>query len=110
MRGARCGGLDERSMATERGGEEAPTRKTPQQQPSNVPKDGWKNLRNVRKAAVLSFVWNFVRKLETRSQEGDHADFYGHLKTTNLEGKRDCSSAYGKNEDSVLLRNFELMH
>ena len=30
-----------------------------------------KNLRKVRKAAVLSFVWDFVRKLETRTHEAD---------------------------------------
>ena len=30
-----------------------------------------KNLRKVRKAAVLSFFWDFVRKLETRTREGD---------------------------------------
>ena len=52
-----------------------------------------KNLRKVRKAAVLSFFWDFVRKLKTRTREGDQAGFYKHLKTTNLEGKRDRSSA-----------------
>ena len=31
-----------RSMATERGGEKAPTRRTPQQQPSKGREDGWK--------------------------------------------------------------------
>ena len=30
-----------------------------------------KNLRKVRKAAVLSFFWDFVRKLEARTREGD---------------------------------------
>ena len=30
-----------------------------------------KNLRKVRKAAVLSFFWDFVRKPETRTREGD---------------------------------------
>ena len=35
-----------------------------------------KSLRKVRKAAVLSFVWDFVRKLETRRREGDQAGFY----------------------------------
>ena len=33
------------------------------------------NLRKVRKVAVLSFFWNFVRKLETRNGEGDEAGF-----------------------------------
>ena len=32
-----------------------------------------KKLREVRKAAVLSFFWDFVRKLETRTREGDQA-------------------------------------
>ena len=76
-------------MATERGGEEAPARRTPQQQPSSKGReDGWKKLRKVRKAAVLSFFWDFVRKLETRTREGDQVRFYKHLKTMNLEGKR----------------------
>ena len=67
-----------------------------------------KKLRRVRKAAVLSFFWDFVRKLETRTREGDQAGFYKHLKTTNLEGKRDRSSAYVKDENGVLLRDVEL--
>ena len=62
-----------------------------------------KNLRKVRKAAVLSLFWDFVRKLETRTREGDQAGFYKHLKVMNLEGKRDRSSAYVKDENGVLL-------
>ena len=68
-----------------------------------------KKLRKVRKAAVLSFFWDFVRKLETRNREGDQAGFYKHLKTMNLEGKRDRSSAYVKDENGVLLRDVELI-
>ena len=68
-----------------------------------------KNLRKVHKAAVLSFFWNFVRKLETRTREGDQAGFYKHLKTMNLEGKRDRSSVYIKYENGVLLRGVELI-
>ena len=68
-----------------------------------------KNLRKVRKAAVLSFFWDFVRKLETRTREGDQASFYKHLKTMNLEGKRDRSSAHVKDENGVLLRDVELI-
>ena len=68
-----------------------------------------KNLRKVRKAAALSFFWDFVRKLETRNREGDQAGFYKNLKTMNLEGKRDCSSAYVKDENGVLLRDLELI-
>ena len=68
-----------------------------------------KKLRKVRKAAVLSFFWDFVRKLETRTREGNQAGFYKHLKTMNLEGKRDRSSAYVRGENGVLLRDFELI-
>ena len=67
------------------------------------------NLRKVRKAAVLSFFWDFVRKLETRTREGDQAGFYKHLKTMNLEGKRYRSSAHVKDENGVLLRDVELI-
>ena len=68
-----------------------------------------KNLRKVHKAAVLSSLWDFVRKLETRTREGDQAGFYKNLKTMNLEGKRDRSSAYVKDENGVLLRDAELI-
>ena len=94
-------------MTTEIGGEEAPTRKTPQQKPSKDRENGWKKPSEGRKAAVLSFFWDFVRKLETRTREGDQAGFYKHLKTMNLEGKRDRSSAYVKDENRVLLRDIE---
>ena len=66
-------------------------------------KTSGKNLGKVRKAAVLSFLWDFVRKLETRNREGNQAGFYKHVKTTNLEGERDRSSAYVKDENGVLL-------
>ena len=68
-----------------------------------------KNLRKVRKAAVLSFFWDFVRKLATRTREGDQAGFYKHLKMMNLERKRDRSSAYVKDENGVLLRDVGLV-
>ena len=68
-----------------------------------------KNLRKVRKAAVLSFFRDFVRRLETRNRKGDQAGFYKHLKTMSLEGKRDRSSAYVKDENGVLLRDVELI-
>ena len=68
-----------------------------------------KKVRKVRKAAVGSFFWHFVRKLETRNREGDQAGFYKHLKTMDLEGKRDRSSAYVKDENGVLLRDVELI-
>ena len=75
-----------------------------------VVKMAGKKLRKVRKAAVLSFFWDFVRKLETRTQEADQAGFYKHLKTMNLEGKRDRSSAHVNDENGVFLRNVELIH
>ena len=53
-----------------------------------------KSLRKVRKAAVLSLFWEFVRKLETLAREVDQIGFYKHLKKINLEEKRDCSSAF----------------
>ena len=68
-----------------------------------------KNLRKVRKASVLSFFRDFARKLETRTREGIQAGFCKHLKTMNLEGKRDRSSACVKDENSVLLRDVELI-
>ena len=68
-----------------------------------------KNLRKVRKASVLSFFWDFVRKLETRTREGDQAGFYKHLETMNLEGKRERSSAYVKDENGVPLRDVEFI-
>ena len=94
-------------MVTERGGEDAPTRRTPQQQPSNGRGNGWKKLWKVRKAAILSFFWDCVRKLETRPREGDQAGFYKNLKTMKLEGKRDRSSANVEDENGVLLREVE---
>ena len=62
-----------------------------------------KKLRKVRKVAMLSFFWNFVRKLETYTREGDQAGLYKYLKAMNLEGKRDRSSMYVKDENGVLL-------
>ena len=69
-----------------------------------------KNLRKVRKAAVRSFFWDFVRKFETRTREGDQASFCKHLKTMSLERKRDRSSAYVKYENGVLRGGIELIH
>ena len=57
---------------------------------------------------MLSFFWDFVRKLKIRTREGDQAGFYKHFKTMNLEGKRDRSSVYVKDENGVLLRDVEL--
>ena len=68
-----------------------------------------KNLLKVRNAAVLNFFSDFVRKLETRTREGDQAGFYKHLKMTNLEEKRSHSSAYITDEEGVLMRNVKLI-
>ena len=61
-------------MATER--EEARRHLRAEHHDSNLQKAvkmAGNNLRKVRKAAVLSFFWNFVRKLKTRTREGDQA-------------------------------------
>ena len=68
-----------------------------------------KPLRKVCKVAVLNVSWDFVRILETRAREGAQAGFYKHLKTMNLAGKRDRSSTYVKDEDSVILGDVELL-
>ena len=56
---------------------------------------------------MLSFFWAHVRKLEERVRQGDQAGFYEHLKTMNLEGKRDPQ--FIKYEDGNLLRDVELI-
>ena len=61
-------------MAAERGGEVGPTRRTPQLQPSKGRED-------------------VCKKLETRVRKGDQAGPCKHVKTMNLDGKRDRSSA-----------------
>ena len=58
---------------------------------------------------MLSFFWDFLRKLEIRTREGDQASSYKHPKTINLEGKRDRSSAYVEDENGILLRDVELI-
>ena len=58
---------------------------------------------------MLSFFWDFVRKLESRAREGDQAGFFKHLNTMKLERKRDRSSAYVKDENGVLLRDVALI-
>ena len=74
-----------------------------------VVKMAGKNLQKVRKAAVPGFFWDFVRKLETRTREGDQAGFYKHLKTMDQEGKQDHSSAYVEDENGIFLRAVELI-
>ena len=68
-----------------------------------------KSLPKVRKAAVLSLFWDFVRKFKIRTREIDQAGFYKHLRTMNLEAKRDRSSAYVKDKNGVLLGDDELI-
>ena len=74
-----------------------------------VVKKAGKNLEKVRKAAVLSFFWAHVRKLKEGVRKGDQAGFDEHLKTMNLEGKRDRSSQFIKDRDGNLLRDVELI-
>ena len=45
-----------------------------------------------------------------QTRGGDQTGFYKHLKTINLEGKRDRSSAYVKVENGKLLRDVELIY
>ena len=54
-----------------RGGEEAPTRKIPRQEPPEDGEDGWKKSSGFCKAAVLNLFWAFFRKLETCVREDD---------------------------------------
>ena len=68
-----------------------------------------KKLRKVRKVTMLSVFWTFVRKLMTRVREGNQTGFYKYLKMINLEGKRNRSSAYIKDEDTIFLRDAELI-
>ena len=63
-----------------------------------------KNLSKVREAAVVNLFWNLTCKLETRAIEDDQAGLYKHLKTMDLEGKRDRGSACTKDKDGILLR------
>ena len=67
-----------------------------------------KHLREVRKAAVPNVYWGFVRKLETRVWQGNQIGFSKHLKTINLEGKRNRSSAYINDKDGISLRDVNL--
>ena len=96
-------------MATARRGEEAPTHRTHNSNFQKAVKMNGENPRKVRKAAVLSFFWDFVRKFETGAREGDQAAIYNHLKTMNLEGKLESSSAYVKDEVGLLLKDVELI-
>ena len=65
------------------------------------------NIPKVCKAAVLSFFWDFVRELKPRTREVDQAGFYRHLKTVNLEEKRDRRLSYVKDKNGVLSRDDE---
>ena len=96
-------------MATELGAEEALRAEPHNSNIRKAVKMTGNKLRNFCKAAVLGFIRDFVRKLVTRAREGDEAGFYKHLKTMNLEGKRNRSSAYVKVEDDVLLEDVEFI-
>ena len=97
-------------MTAERGGEEEPTRRPPNNGIlRKAVKTAGKNLEKVRKTAVLSFFWAHVRKLEASVRDGDHAGSYRRLKTMNLEGKRDHNSQIIKDEHGNILRDVELV-
>ena len=97
-------------MTAERGGEEEPTRRPPNNGIlRKAVKTAGKNLEKVRKTAVLSFFWAHVRKLEASVREGDNFGFYRRLKTMNLEGKRDHNSQFIKDEHGSLLTYVELI-
>ena len=59
---------------------------------------------------MLSFFWVFVRKLETRVREGYQAGLYKHLKTMDLEGELDCSTAYMEDEDGIFVKDVKRIH
>ena len=63
-------------METERGGEEATTRRISQQKPSKRREDDWK--KPSEGALGCRAELDIVRKLETRSREGDQVGFYKH--------------------------------
>ena len=65
--------VKEDSMAIERSGKEAVTRRTPPRQPLKGREDGWKKSSEGSQGCL-------VRKLETRAREGDLAGFYKHLR------------------------------
>ena len=102
--------LNDRAGHRERGGEEAPTLRTPQQQPSKDRKDGrHKNPRKVYKAAMLRFVWAFVRKLETRVQECNQKPVSESINKN--EHKREARPQLSVHDkDGILLENVELSH
>ena len=60
-----------------------------------------KNLRKVHKAAVNT---------RSKRRPGRPLQECKDLKTTSLEGKVERSSAYIKDEESILLRDVELIH
>ena len=72
-----------------------------------------KNLRKVHKAAVMSLLWAFrpqTRNTRSKRRPGRPLQECKDLKTTSLEGKVERSSAYIKDEESILLRDVELIH
>ena len=84
------------------------TRRTPQQQPSKGREDGWKKLSEGAqgcRAELLLGLRPETRNTHSRRRPGR---LLQALKTINLEGKRDRSSAHVKDENGVLLRNVEL--
>ena len=92
---------------TERGGEETPTHRTPQQQPSKGRENGWKKTSEGAQGCRAEFFLGLrpqTRNTQSRRRPGR---LLQALETMNLKGKRDRSSAYIKDENSVLLRDVE---
>ena len=97
-------------MPTNRGGKEAPNHRILNSNLRKTVKIDGKPLREVRRAAVLGFLWALVRKLKTRVREVDQTGLYKHLTTRNLKGKRGRSSAYIKDENGIHSSDAELIH
>ena len=109
-RGFRRGGWDECSMPTERGCEEASTRRTPQQQPRKGREDDWQeyleSFQGFRAELLLGFRPR-TRNTRLRSRSGRP------LQTSNDVGlgqrNRDHCSAHIKDGDSIILNDVEPM-
>ena len=92
----------------QRGGEEAPTCTSPQQQPSKGHEDGWtKSWEGSQGCRAELFVGVRLQTRNTHSRR--RPDRLLHSNTMNLDGNRDHSSAFVKDEDSVLLQDVELI-
>ena len=96
-------------MATERVGEEAPTRRTPQQQPSKGREDGWEKPSEGAQGCRAELFLGLRPQTQNTYSRRRPDRLLQDLKTMNLEGKRGRSSAYVKDKNGVLLRDVELI-